>query len=112
MGLGKKYQPEQAVNLLRQIEVSVANGKTTAQASKEARIVVVLSHAGLEQMEQDLGVLRIVLVPGVMHGFAGSLHSKRSDQLQMETLGLQKVRQRPVVVPVASKTTRTGCLRP
>jgi putative transposase len=39
MGRGKKYQPEQVVNLLRQIEVGVANGKTTAQASKEAGIV-------------------------------------------------------------------------
>src|SRR5580693_5045094 len=26
MGRGKKYQPEQVVNLLRQIEVAVANG--------------------------------------------------------------------------------------
>ncbi len=39
MGRGKKYQPEQVVNLLRQIEVAVANGKTTAQACKEAGIV-------------------------------------------------------------------------
>jgi putative transposase len=38
-GTGKKYQPEQVVNLLRQIEVAVANGKTTAQACKEAGIV-------------------------------------------------------------------------
>jgi hypothetical protein len=30
MGRGKKYQPEQVVNLLRQIEVAVSNGKTTA----------------------------------------------------------------------------------
>ena len=36
---GKKYQPEQVVNLLRQIEVAVANGKTTARACKEAGIV-------------------------------------------------------------------------
>ena len=35
MARGKKYQPEQVVNLLRQIEVAVANGK----ASKEAGIV-------------------------------------------------------------------------
>ncbi|MGD0227753.1 MAG: hypothetical protein ABSF71_36030 [Terriglobia bacterium] len=28
----KKYKPEQIVNLLRQIEVEVANGKTTPQA--------------------------------------------------------------------------------
>jgi len=36
---GKKYQPEQVVNLLRHIEVAVANGKTTGQASKEAGTV-------------------------------------------------------------------------
>ena len=39
MGRGKKYQPEQVVNLLRQIEVAVSNGKTTPQACKEAGIV-------------------------------------------------------------------------
>ena len=30
------------------------------------RVMVVLGHASLEQMKQDLGVLGIVLVPGVM----------------------------------------------
>lgn len=39
MARGKRYQPEQVVNLLRQIEVAVTNGKTTAQACKEAEIV-------------------------------------------------------------------------
>jgi hypothetical protein len=39
MGRGKRYQPEQVVNLLRQIGVAVANGKTTAQSCKEAEIV-------------------------------------------------------------------------
>ena len=39
MARGKRYQPEQVVNLLRQIEVAVADGKTTAQACKEAEIV-------------------------------------------------------------------------
>jgi putative transposase len=39
IGRGKRYQPEQVVNLLRQIEVAVANRKTTAQACKEAEIV-------------------------------------------------------------------------
>ncbi len=39
MGGGKKYQPEQVVNLLRQIEVTVANGKSTEQACREAGIV-------------------------------------------------------------------------
>jgi putative transposase len=39
MARGKRYRAEQVVNLLRQIEVAVANGKTTAQACKEAEIV-------------------------------------------------------------------------
>jgi putative transposase len=38
MARGKKHTPEQVVNLLRQIEVAVANGKTTAVACKEGEI--------------------------------------------------------------------------
>jgi Transposase len=38
MARGKKHSPEQIVSLLRQIEVAVGNGKTMAQASKEALI--------------------------------------------------------------------------
>ena len=34
----RKHTPEQVVNLLRQIEVAVANRKTTALACKEAEI--------------------------------------------------------------------------
>ena len=34
----KRYKPEQIVNLLRQIEVEIANGKATPQAYKEAEI--------------------------------------------------------------------------
>ena len=34
----KRHTPEQVVNLLRQVEVAVADGKTTAQAAKEAEI--------------------------------------------------------------------------
>ena len=34
----KRYKPEQIVNLLRQVEVEIANGKTTPQACKEAEI--------------------------------------------------------------------------
>ena len=33
-----RYKPEQVVTLLRQIEVAIANGKTTPQACKEAQI--------------------------------------------------------------------------
>ena len=33
-----RYKPEQIVTLLRQIEVAIANGKSTPQACKEAEI--------------------------------------------------------------------------
>ena len=39
MGKRTKFGAEQIVVILRQIEVAVANGKTTAQACKEAAIV-------------------------------------------------------------------------
>jgi len=38
MARGKKHTAEQIVNLLRQVEVAVASGKTTALACKEAAI--------------------------------------------------------------------------
>lgn len=38
MSRGKKHSAEQVVNLLRQIEVGVANGTTTVQACKAASI--------------------------------------------------------------------------
>ena len=39
MARGKKHTAEQIVNLLRQVEVGVANGKTLPQACKEGEIV-------------------------------------------------------------------------
>ena len=34
----KRYKPEEIVNLLRKIEVEIANGKTTPQAARDAEI--------------------------------------------------------------------------
>ena len=34
----KRFKPEQIVNLLRQMEVEIANGKTTGQACRDAEI--------------------------------------------------------------------------
>ena len=34
----RKYKPEQIVTLLRQVEVGLANGKSTPQACREAEI--------------------------------------------------------------------------
>ena len=39
MARGKRHAAEQIVNLLRQVEVGVANGKTLPQACKEMEIV-------------------------------------------------------------------------
>lgn len=39
MTRGKKHTAEQVVNLLRQVEVGVANGNSMAQACQEAEIV-------------------------------------------------------------------------
>ena len=36
----KRYKPEQIVNLLRQVEVVIANGKTTPQACRDVGITV------------------------------------------------------------------------
>ena len=38
MGKARKHTPEQIVNILRQIEVAVANGKTDPVTSREAGI--------------------------------------------------------------------------
>ena len=38
MGKARKHTPEQIVNILRQVEVAVANGKTHPIASREAGI--------------------------------------------------------------------------
>lgn len=38
MARGKRHTPEQIVNVLRQIEVAVANGKTTPLSCREAGI--------------------------------------------------------------------------
>jgi hypothetical protein len=48
----KKYKAEQIVTLLRQIEVGIANGKTTPQVCKEAEITVLemVGSNGLEPL--------------------------------------------------------------
>jgi hypothetical protein len=45
--------PEQVVNLLRQIEVAVANGKTTSLACKEAEITEQTYYRGLPDPDRS-----------------------------------------------------------
>lgn len=46
----KRYKPGQIVSLRRQIEVEIANGKTTQQACKEAEITVQTFHSLAERV--------------------------------------------------------------
>ncbi len=50
---GKKHTAEQIVNLLRQVEVGVANGKTLPQACKEAEIVEQTYYRWRKQYERQ-----------------------------------------------------------
>jgi putative transposase len=51
----RKYKPEQIVTLLRQVEVDLANGKTTPQASKEAEITAQTYY----RWRKEYGVLKL-----------------------------------------------------
>ncbi len=45
----KRYKPEQIVNLLRKIEVEIANGKTTPQAARKVGIAQQTYYRGTRQ---------------------------------------------------------------
>jgi transposase-like protein len=51
----KKYKPEQMVSLLRQIEVAVANGKSTPQGCRDAGI----SEQSYYRWRKEYGGLRL-----------------------------------------------------
>jgi hypothetical protein len=48
----KRYKPEQIVTMLRQIEVGIANGKTTPQACNRANLRDVIALHRLRQLVQ------------------------------------------------------------
>ena len=50
----KRYKPEQIVTMLRQIEVGIANGKTTPQACKEAEITIQTFYRWRKEMQRGL----------------------------------------------------------
>jgi putative transposase len=54
----KRYKPEQIVTMLRQIEVSIANGKTTPQACKEAEITIQTFYRWRKELEKENGKLK------------------------------------------------------
>ena len=70
----KRYKPEQIVTLLRQIEVEMANGKTTPQACKEAEITVQTFY----RWRKEFGVLKLD-------------QAKRLKELEKENAKLKRV---------------------
>src|SRR5665213_768552 len=58
MGNAKKQTPEQIVNILRQIEVVISNGKTAPAASREARITVQTYYRWRKELEQENSKLK------------------------------------------------------
>ncbi|QFT34343.1 hypothetical protein FIV00_27865 [Labrenzia sp. THAF82] len=57
-----------------------------------------LHGADLQHVQNDLGVLRIVLVPTVVQSFAGSGQCNGGDEPQIEPDPAKMIRQRPVIV--------------
>jgi hypothetical protein len=49
-------------------------------------------------VEDDLGVLGVVLVPGVVEGLPGARHRHRRDQAKAEALNLEEVSEGAVIV--------------
>jgi putative transposase len=70
----KRYKPEQIVTLLRQIEVGIANGKTTPQACKEAEI----TQATYYRWRKEFGGLKLD-------------QAKRMKELEKENVKLKRL---------------------
>jgi hypothetical protein len=66
--------------------------------SRDQRIDVRLRGPLLQQMENDLCVFRIVLVPGVVQRLAGAGDGERRDESQLTDGLTQHVRQGPMVI--------------
>lgn len=62
------------------------------------RIVIPLGHTGFEQMEQDLRVFGIVLVPGVVERITRPRHREGSNEAQLEAALAQIIGQAAMVV--------------
>jgi hypothetical protein len=46
----------------------------------DQRIMIALGDLGLQQMQQDLRILGVVLIPGVIEGIACPGHGQRGNQ--------------------------------
>jgi putative transposase len=85
----KRYKQEQIVTLLRQIEVEVANGKTTPQACKEAEITIQTYY----RWRNEYGGLKLD-------------QAKRQKELERENSKVKRL-----VASVAGEVGSQGCSR-
>jgi hypothetical protein len=116
----KRHKPEEIVAKLRQVmgqqpvpELGLGFGDRLVRPRQLLKIdetvrqgiMVVLHGADLEHVQDDLGVLRVVLVPAVGERLARPGEGERRDQSHLDTGFQQPMRQRPVVVPVRLRLT-------
>ena len=62
-------------------------------------------------MQQDLRILGVVLIPGVIAGIACPGHSQRGNQAQFKSALMQKVGERPVLGARGFKSNADRCLK-
>jgi hypothetical protein len=74
------------------------------------RVVIGLGQPGLKHVEDDLGVLRIVLIPGIEHGLPRPGGRHGGDELQIEALLQEIISQGPMVVPGGLEPDLAGYL--
>jgi hypothetical protein len=84
MARGKKHTAERVVNLLRQIEVSVANGKSTALACREAAI----TEQTYYRRRKEYGALKVVIGACAEHGIS----ERHACRLVKQPRGTQRYR--------------------
>jgi hypothetical protein len=93
----RRYKPEQIVNLLRQIEVGIANGKPTPQACKEAEITVQTyyrwrkEYGSLKLRGQESGWGAAIFVLAVSRGAAGGTSAARTVSARAFVLTIRQV---------------------
>jgi hypothetical protein len=74
MAKGKKHTPEQIVSLLRQIEVGVANGKTTPVACREGGITKQTYYQGAEGSTEAEAARAAVIERWLVRAAAAGAH--------------------------------------
>ena len=84
----KRYKAEQIVTVLRQIEVKIANGKTTPQACREAQITAQTYYLPAAGRSLAEGIRRTEVEPGETAAGVGA--GERPTKRVVAELSLEK----------------------